>query len=260
MINIRSNVFETNSSSTHSISISDNLDGILETIVPNDNGIIILIGGEFGWEWEKYNDALTKANYCAVDNPNNRDMLIKVIKEHTGAKDVVIVVDESWNSSYIDHQSGGTSNKIFETEETLKNFIFNPKCWLFTGNDNESPPSNFHDVEENIKYKYQLKLEGTKEICNLKEKPTSEEIKNTLRNIFSRHPKCEKYFSYPSNKGYEFIWRDKTIGDKLINSFLLFDNNIIIVYNIKEDYDRKGVYVGEKTAKELQLKFELVKL
>jgi hypothetical protein len=259
MKNIRSSVFETNSSSTHSISISKDSYGILETIVPNDNGIIILIGGEFGWEWEKYNDALTKANYCAVDNINNRDMLIEVIKEHTGAKDVVIAIDESWNSSYIDHQSEGTSNEAFKTKETLKNFIFNSKCYLFTGNDNESPPSNFYDVEKDIKYKYQLKLEGTKEICKFEETPTTEEIKNALRNIFSRHPKCEKYFNYPSNKGYEFIWRDETIDGKLINSLSLFNDDIIIVYN-RRNVIYNGKYIGEKVFKELKLKFEINKL
>ena len=131
MKNIRFNVFETNSSSSHSISISNtrvislnNSCEILETIIPDDNGVVYLEGGEFGWENLNYHDALSKANYCLIDsigNQNKLEMLISVIKEVTGAKEVNI---DNVNG-YIDHQSEGTSNKAFSSKETLKNFIFN---------------------------------------------------------------------------------------------------------------------------------------
>jgi hypothetical protein len=145
MINIRSKVFETNSSSTHSISISSVSDGILDTILPNSKGVIILTGGQFGWEVEEYNDALTKANYCAVDcceqsNDELKLFLIEVIKEHTGAKEVIFNMSnsnfEDDNFSYIDHQSVGTTKYAFENKETLKQFIFNRNSWLYTDNDN----------------------------------------------------------------------------------------------------------------------------
>jgi hypothetical protein len=112
----RQSVFETNSSSTHSISISDKSD--FTTIHPEADGNIYLNGGEFGWEVEEYRDPLTKANYCAIDNASNEErieMLKRVIKEHTKASDVVINFNvDDWqaeNHSYIDHQSDGTSER-----------------------------------------------------------------------------------------------------------------------------------------------------
>lgn len=44
MKNIRNGVFETNSSSSHSISILNNCNGMYDTICPNDDGNIILEG------------------------------------------------------------------------------------------------------------------------------------------------------------------------------------------------------------------------
>ena len=101
MKNIRSNVFETNSSSSHSITIS-NSNIVLDTILPDKDGIIYLNGGEFGWEYDRHYSALTKANYCAIachyhDNDDgnithynnfsfNEEMLIEVIKEQTSSR------------------------------------------------------------------------------------------------------------------------------------------------------------------------------
>ena len=48
MKNIRYNVYETNSSSSHSISISANTTGILDTIECNDDGVIFITGKYFG--------------------------------------------------------------------------------------------------------------------------------------------------------------------------------------------------------------------
>ena len=129
----RHKIFETNSSSTHSISISKS-NILLTSIKPDKDGNIILYGGKFGWKVEKYNSPLVKANYCALDCDGDKEktsILIKVIMDHTGAKGVVLDLD-----GYIDHQSNGTSDKAFENELTLKNFIFNPDSVLYTDNDN----------------------------------------------------------------------------------------------------------------------------
>ncbi len=66
MKNIRNNVFETNSSSSHSIVISRS-NKCKDTIELNNDGCIVLTGGEFGWDWEMYHFAEDKANYCAID-------------------------------------------------------------------------------------------------------------------------------------------------------------------------------------------------
>jgi hypothetical protein len=163
----RHGVFETNSSSTHSISIHASSDGVYDTLPVNDDGVVHLRGGSFGWEWNRYNDAETKANYCAIDAHSRYcekdynetpfsdeviaarvQMLKEVIMEVTGAKDVVFDFSTEYNRSnwsYIDHQSYGTSFDAFESKEALKEFIFNPKSVLRTGNDNDDVPAGWRD-------------------------------------------------------------------------------------------------------------------
>src|ERR1035437_5327565 len=118
---IRHSVFETNSSSSHSISIADKCE-VYQTIYPNGDGEIILEGGDFGWENDFYSDSWTKANYCAQDGIDD-EMLERVIKNHTGAKKVIINLGDYCS---IDHQSIGTSEAAFESDETLKRFLFSP--------------------------------------------------------------------------------------------------------------------------------------
>jgi hypothetical protein len=165
MKTIRQGVFETNSSSTHSISINIDTE-LYDSITPDSDGVITLSGGQFGWEWEKYNDALTKANYCAVDccmDDIKFQMLREVIMEHTGAKNVILNVSHNYdddNWSYIDHQSVGTAHPAFVSQDQLKNFIFGKKSYLFTGNDNGCPPPNFYDVDKS-KFTHKVTLEGS---------------------------------------------------------------------------------------------------
>lgn len=144
MKTIRNNVFETNSSSSHSLCIAecdlDNLDGM---IYPNEEGKIILTGGQFGWGYEEYNDSLTKANYCAVaflENENYLEMLKEAIIEHTKCKEVVILAElynyESPYNSYIDHQSSDEAINSIRSKVDLKYFLFNPSSVLIIDNDN----------------------------------------------------------------------------------------------------------------------------
>ena len=147
MRKVRQSVFETNSSSTHSLSIASFRKGdLMDTIPLDDFGNVSLNGGEFGWKVEDYTDALTKANYTAiyieqwVPSPEIKEQFKKVfvdiIKEQTGCNEVVFNFNE--NYSYIDHQSveGGELDYLFESAETLREFIFNPRSVLHTDNDN----------------------------------------------------------------------------------------------------------------------------
>ena len=133
MQNIRTAVFETNSSSSHSLSIGSKCD-LYDTLEMDSFGKIYLTGGSFQWGPEEYEDALTKANYCAQDQFNDKDlmaMLREVIMEHTGAADVEI--DPQGD---VDHQSVGTAREAFASKSTLKEFIFNPYSILIIDNDN----------------------------------------------------------------------------------------------------------------------------
>lgn len=178
---IRTGVFETNSSSSHSISISSDSEHILDgtTLVPDYNGIIKLRGGEFGWEWERFFDAATKANYCAVGCKNNdslTEMLIEVIKEQTGAEEVIVAIGEH---SYIDHDSTEVYEPAFEDKETLRNFIFNKKSLLYTGNDNSGAPPNFYDPANTL-YRYEIRLSNSTQTFKCAQYPSIKDIEEAL--------------------------------------------------------------------------------
>lgn len=133
---IRRNVFETNSSSTHSISIERG--AFTPASLPLDNGICKIYQGEFGWEQETYNDPATKASYlltAARDNPSQRKMLTQCICDVCGlSPEEVELMDEP--TGYIDHQSYGSTDEAFKDLESMKAFIFNSKSVLVTDNDN----------------------------------------------------------------------------------------------------------------------------
>ena len=139
MKTIRKKIFETNSSSTHSISLAYNecvRDEAMIDYSDINNPKIILKGGEFGWEIEIYNDALTKANYCALDFYNNEE-LTELLKETIEEfMEVPVEINIDFNNSYIDHQSDGTAREELCTKDDLLNFIFDPNSYLQTDNDN----------------------------------------------------------------------------------------------------------------------------
>jgi hypothetical protein len=192
---IRSGVFETNSSSSHSISVADKTkEFVLDTIYPDQNGVITLTGGEFGWDWFKHNDALTKANYAAVStlySESLTDTLIEVIKEQTGAEEVVFDFGQDYshpNWSYIDHDSVGTCPK---DKDELRNFIFNKNSWLFGGNDNSQPDPTFYHVPEykdgrmiSPEFKYELSFDGYKKTTKFITKPNEKELLSAFDSIF----------------------------------------------------------------------------
>lgn len=146
---IRKGVFETNSSSTHSICIGKEDKRFCTDKLPIDEqGRIMIWPGEFGWEIDHYNDAVTKASYCLTwaKQYNKEDvvyvnMLKKVISEQMNvSKDKIIFRtindDTYYPNGYIDHQSIYVAQKAFESEDSLRAFIFNPESILITDNDN----------------------------------------------------------------------------------------------------------------------------
>lgn len=152
---IRRGVFETNSSSTHSILI---LGGeFVADKIPLIDGKCQIYPGEFGWEVETYHDATTKASYAytharsmvnryqkdpeiaAAQQRNMQEhlqMLRRVLSAGTGAEIVFCTMGAEDEYGYIDHQSAGVCEEAFASDETLRNFIFNPESELHTDNDN----------------------------------------------------------------------------------------------------------------------------
>jgi hypothetical protein len=224
---IRSGVWETNSSSSHSVSIADETKQfVLDTLYPNDEGVIVIEGDEFGWDWFKHNDAATKASYAAIQfqyDDTTLDLIREIIMEQTGADDVTFNLD----SGYIDHDSRGI---LSSSKEDLRNFIFNKNSWLFGGNDNSRTVSTFYDVPEYIdgeikqpvyKYKVVVPIFNNTSV-KFKEKPTNDELVNQLSDLLA-----ECYLNNSNNTRvgwshdieYEFKFNSSLPAD--------FDNNII---------------------------------
>lgn len=149
----RTAVFETNSSSTHSISIEG---GDYEPdVFPIHDGVCEVHPGEFGWERHTFHTPEMKASYCLTyvkasvrlypgtdeGDAAKAQMLKDVLKAETGREVEFIPIPKtdshSYEWGYIDHQSSDVCGRAFESKESLRDFIFNPKSALVTANDND---------------------------------------------------------------------------------------------------------------------------
>lgn len=140
---IRKSVFETNSSSTHSITLGREDFEISKQGLDVEGNVVKIYPGEFGWGPERFSDSATKASYALAwvkeySGPREEDyleMLEEVIGDVTGCEvEFVKSSDEDWG--YIDHQSQKVGKDIFVDKDTLKNFIFNPNSILEIDHDN----------------------------------------------------------------------------------------------------------------------------
>lgn len=152
MKTIRRSVFETNSSSTHSISIigKDNYQ------YPKQNTIHCEFG-EYGWGYDKLNTVYEKLSYVLtmiqykIGTSENLEevqeslyyqWLSEMIKEHTGSTlEVSITGDKYYDIGYIDHQSTDTLDEYWsdieeEFKSNMREIIFNDKYQIVIDNDN----------------------------------------------------------------------------------------------------------------------------
>lgn len=153
---IRRSVFETNSSSTHSIVI--NYSDTFDNIPTSDS--IVGTGDRFGWEDEIYNDFYSKLNYIIsflfyeceteenyyeIKKSDHYKLLEEVIKIETGIDLYVpniLQVKEKTKSRFdfyghIDHQSFYVAEDALGSYKDLSCFLFNSLSVLRTGNDND---------------------------------------------------------------------------------------------------------------------------
>lgn len=196
---IRKNLPETNSSSSHSVVVDTrnvNYDSTSWNFPIDNKGRIIIPNNteDFGrGAWTKYNDVLTKTQYVCGQLPGNGDYLERlkevrdIIKEETGALDVIFqwLVNsynrflfpdegelEDFDAGYeyaaeeyygpdIDHQSRDLDIEILESKETIRDFIFNTRSWLFIGSDESDIEGEFFNITEikNTEPKAYLKVE-----------------------------------------------------------------------------------------------------
>lgn len=259
MKKIRRKVFETNSSSSHSISIVECEEELYDTIYPDEKGVIFLGGQEFGWEWERYTDAETKANYCAIDcwdDVDRREMLIELLQEHTGA--ITIEFDDS---GYIDHQSSGTSSDAFFDKQSLKDFIFNPKSILFTGNDNGEAPSNFYDPVDAV-YDKKLVIEGLDDYILIYQGMSEEILTENIVRMMREHPLTSgKWNRSIGDYDHEYSfygYNVSGIDGRDYNSLSKVSQGILVLFKVNVLRDDNGYWKGVKVLGTKEIKYDIV--
>jgi len=158
MINIRKNVFETNSSSTHSICVTKN------NILDNKITHLHFLTGEYGWECNTLNSTHGKASYLYTGILyNDKTELIKLIKKILDKNNITYGFEENkkteygYDNGYIDH--GGNLNSFLEEicndENKLMRYLFSSESFIITGNDNDD-----YDVEIKVDYNHDEYYKG----------------------------------------------------------------------------------------------------
>jgi hypothetical protein len=158
-IQIRENVFETNSSSSHSLTITEG--DILANNFPDEElitGQVTIPLKGFGREQVRLYKPSNKASYMLVDclsedfkdsmsesvSDNLREkiledspraaMIIQAIEDYTGCE-VFVYNDDC----YIDHQSVGTSLQVGETPDAITHFLFSNSSITLGCDETEDP-------------------------------------------------------------------------------------------------------------------------
>lgn len=137
-IKIRQSVFETNSSSTHSICIPKEAD----VTFPSS---LHFSFGEFGWEWDTLDSIEEKASYLYTGLiGNNRKLDFDKIVELLKSKGMEVTSqsineEKSWDNGYVDHDNELIEflNDVVSDEDKLLKFLFSPLAFINTGNDND---------------------------------------------------------------------------------------------------------------------------
>jgi hypothetical protein len=267
---IRNSVFETNSSSQHSMSISEG-NIVYDSISPDYDGVIRLSGGEYGWQTEKHNSTVFKANYLAQaykDQEHLTEKLVSIIEEHTGAK-VVINLDID---SFIDHQSEGYFDGL--TEDEIKRLIFDKNSWIYLGNDNSPAPRPFfindtyHEDGRITKpdYKYRLVIDGKSQVYEYIKYPTDEELRETIEDImevgiqvertFDDYPEMSDIWAYLSSCIFNQNYRIPSNLEKEEIYMIRFDWRSIIERMVIKHVEDLGVDVNTEYRKELRESLE----
>jgi hypothetical protein len=157
MLQIRKNVFETNSSSTHSLVISKKDRGYDYNTLPVVDGVLTIPFGEFGWGPKLLKYPIEKLSYLITDrNAIHLDWdkdyeweeVEKMIDEDKNIQEIISVIKnccpevqevkfeqgDSYNPiGYVDHQSIGTS---YEKDLSIEDIIFSNKVIIMIDNDN----------------------------------------------------------------------------------------------------------------------------
>lgn len=160
MIQIRSGVFETNSSSTHSICIPKKTNKI-DTFVE-------FRFGEYGWENRRVDDtpsylytAIMNAYYDEDTRDSKIEKLKSILNDHSiGYSFEKPKWDDSYgykylDSGYVDHaeETRGFIDAILNDEDMLFRYLFDGV--VYTGNDNQDADPSGCDIYDAYYWKYE---------------------------------------------------------------------------------------------------------
>lgn len=176
MIKIRRGTFETNSSSTHSIVISDKDRGYSYDLPVDENGILTLTFGSFGWGPDVLNTPYEKLTYLLTqmaqdilndEELDNFELGLTALTESEEIESLLDMLrdrceyinDFEWKQNddgyypfgYIDHASYGTAK-----EEKPEELIFNNKILILIDNDNSCHFEDYFPSFPNSKPKKDL--------------------------------------------------------------------------------------------------------
>ena len=136
-VQIRKSVFETNSSSVHSIVIYKNASNIQ---TPSSLQFTL---GEFGWEINVLTTPYEKAQYLytALYCTNPDQKYIDFIRNTLAEKNCTAEFESLENISewyYIDHSEGlyGFIDSVMSSKDMLLSYLFSEKSVIYTYNDN----------------------------------------------------------------------------------------------------------------------------
>lgn len=140
MINVRKNVFETNSSSTHSICIS-------KDTVKNMPKEVKFQAGEYGWEEDTVYATASYLWTAILDGPQElveeRTQKLKDALDRLGVKGIFEYPPKDeygfYTDCYIDHscECADLIDALLSNDDLLARYLFGDSC-IYTGNDNDS--------------------------------------------------------------------------------------------------------------------------
>lgn len=153
---IRRNLFETNSSSVHSIVITkEPLSNIPESLC--------ITRKEFGWENRTYVNIENRVSYLYTGilgcfKNEEQESYVNRLIEFLEKFGIEVEIDHDNDSDWygIDHvyELIDFIKDIFNDEDYLFNYLFSPTSYIMTGNDNEDPNPYDDEVPDNTIYHY----------------------------------------------------------------------------------------------------------
>lgn len=163
MIKIRNSVFETNSSSTHSICISN------EKFIEDLPSYVKFSLGNFGWEENRLDTINEKASYLytaiceleqyhVISKSECINFIVKVFNKNNIQYDFEEPTKDPWWYG-IDHVSEDDMidfvKLVCHSEKRLLKYLFSEKSFILTGNDNDDS-----NVSINVTYKHEEYYKG----------------------------------------------------------------------------------------------------